>query len=291
LPIVMTVANRSLSGPISIWNDHSDIMTERDINWIQLFVEDGQESLELTLAAFKIAEDKRVLLPTCVNMDGFMLTHMIEPIVFPDQAVVDKFLPPYKPLLTLDPKKPATLGPVGVPEVYLEAKKQCEQALLDSLDVVKEVLAEVNKTFGRKYDLVETNGRKKAETLFVTMGSLGETCWSAVDNLIAQGQDVGQARIRLWRPFPVKEFIKACKGAERLIVIDRAISPGSVCGPVAQEIKSVFYGLKDAPEIVNIIAGIGGRDVPVADFEEMYRLAKKRKLAKTYTLWGLNSNA
>ncbi|WP_415519457.1 MAG: pyruvate ferredoxin oxidoreductase [Desulfovibrio aminophilus] len=291
LPIVMTVANRSLSGPISIWNDHSDIMSERDIGWVQLFVEDGQEATELTIAAFKIAEDHRVLLPVAVNMDGFILTHMIEPVVFPEQAAVDAFLPPYSPAMRLDPAKPVTMGPVGVPEVYMEAKKQCEQALLDSKAVVKEVLGEVNTALGRKYDLVETNGRKKAKTLFVTMGSLGESVWSAVDGLNEDGEDVGQVRIRLWRPFPVKEFKKACKGAKRLIVIDRAMSPGSICGPVAQELKNIYYGDKDAPEIVDVVAGLGGRDVPVADFREMYRLAKKGKLDKTYTLWGVDSNA
>lgn len=292
LPIVMTIANRSLSGPISIWNDHSDIMAERDIGWIQLFVEDGQEATELTVAAFKIAEDHRVLLPVGVNMDGFILTHMIEPIVFPEQQTVDAFLPPYKPALKLDPAKPVTLGPVGVPEVYMEAKKQCEQALLDSKAVVKEVLAEVNKTFKRKYDLVETNGKKKAKTLFVTMGSLGESVWSAVDGLTDQGEDVGQVRIRLWRPFPAQEFKRACKGAKRLIVIDRALCPGVAYGPVAQELRSLFYRDKDAPEIVNVIAGLGGRDVPVAEFQDMYWMAKKGSLDKSAcTLWGVDSNA
>ncbi len=290
LPMVMTVANRALSGPISIWNDHSDIMNERDINWVQIFAEDGQEATELTIAAFKITEDHRVLLPVAVNLDGFILTHMIEPIIFPDQATVDKFLPPFKPALKLDPAKPCTMGPVGVPEVYLEAKKQTEQALLDSEAVVAEVLASMKEAFGRKYNLIERNGAKKGKTLFVTMGSLGETCMSAVDTLNEDGEDVGQVRIRLWRPFPVKEFKKACKGAKRLIVIDRSMCPGSVSGPVAQEIKSVFYRDKDAPEIVNVIAGLGGRDVGVADFKDMYWLAKRGKLAKTYTLWGLDSN-
>jgi pyruvate ferredoxin oxidoreductase alpha subunit len=180
---------------------------------------------------------------------------------------------------------------VGVPEVYTEAKKQCEQALLDAKAVVEEVFGQMPVFSGRKYKLVERNGKAKAKTLFVTMGSLGESAMTAVEGLNAKKEDVGQVRIRLWRPFPVKEFLAACRGAKRLIVIDRAISPGSVCGPVAQEIKSVFYGHKDAPEIVNVIAGLGGRDVPVGDFQEMYRLAKKGNLEKTYTLWGLDSNA
>ncbi|NMC48582.1 MAG: pyruvate ferredoxin oxidoreductase, partial [Desulfovibrio sp.] len=117
MPVVMTVANRALSAPISIWNDHGDIMAERDIGWLQIFAENGQEALDLTLCAFKIAEDKRVLLPMIVNLDGFTLSHVIEPVIIPDHAEVDAFLPPYKPVLKLDTDKPVTLGPVGVPEM------------------------------------------------------------------------------------------------------------------------------------------------------------------------------
>lgn len=291
LPIVMTIANRSLSGPISIWNDHSDIMAERDTGWVQIFCENGQEAFDLTICAFKIAEDKRVLLPVGVNMDGFILTHMIEPIQFMDKAEVKAFLPDYKPQLTLNPKKPVTMGPVGVPEVYMEAKKQYEQALWDSKAVVKEVLAGWGKHSGRKYDVVETGGKKKAKTVFVTMGSLGETAMTAIDSLNAAKQDVGQVRLRLWRPFPKEEMKKALKDAAKVVVIDRALSPGGVCGPVATEIKSLFYGDKNAPKIYNIVAGLGGRDVSVKDFEEMYALVKGGKIKDDYVIWGVKSNA
>ncbi len=291
LPIVMTIANRSLSGPISIWNDHSDIMAERDTGWIQIFCENGQESFDLTVCAFKIAEDKRVLLPVGVNLDGFILTHMIEPIEFMEQDEVNAFLPPFKPQLVLDPKKPVSMGPVGVPEVYMEAKKQYEQALWDSKAVVKEVLDAWGKHSGRRYSLVETGGKKKAKTVFVTMGSLGETAMTAVDNLNAAGQDVGQVRLRLWRPFPKDEMKKALKDAKKVVVIDRALSPGGVCGPVATEIRSLFYGAKDAPKIVNIVAGLGGRDVSVKDFEEMYAQVKGNKIKDDYVIWGVKSNA
>lgn len=290
-PMVMTVANRALSGPINIWNDHSDIMAERDINWVQIFAENGQEAFDLTICAFKIAEDKRVLLPIAVNIDGFILTHVIEPIEFPEQAKVDAFLPPFEPQMVLDTAKPVTMGPVGVPEVYTEAKFQCEQALLNSKPVVEEVMGDWAKQFGREYKLVEKNGKASAETLFVTMGSLGETTMTAVDRLIEAGKDVGQVRIRLWRPFPEQEFMEACKGAKRLIVIDRAMCPGGVRGPVASELASLFYGKPDAPEIVNIIAGLGGRDVAVSEFEEMYAKALSGGLTGNYTIWGVMSHA
>ena len=291
LPVVMTIANRSLSGPISIWNDHSDIMAERDIGWLQIFCENGQESFDLSVCAFKIAEDKRVLLPMGVNLDGFILSHMIEPIEVMDQAEVDAFLPGYEPQMFLDTANPVTMGPVGVPEVYLEAKVQYEQALLGSRAVVKEVLADWAEHTGREYKVVERNGKADAKTLFVTMGSLGESVMTAVDRLDDKGEDVGQVRIRLWRPFPEQEFMDAVAGADKLIVIDRALSPGGVCGPVATELKSLFYGRSDAPVIENIIAGIGGRDVAVSEFEDMYALSKSGGIKQNYLTWGVKSNA
>ncbi|MFP4109710.1 MAG: pyruvate ferredoxin oxidoreductase [Desulfonatronovibrio sp.] len=291
LPIVMTVANRALSAPISIWNDHSDIMSERDIGWIQIFAENGQEAYDLNIMGFKIAEDHRVLLPLCVNVDGFILTHMIEPVFFADQKEIDSFLPPYEPLLTLNPDKPATMGPVGVPEVYMESKKQCEQALINSREVVAEVFAEWGKTFGRNYELIEKNGPSQPKTVFVTMGSLGETTMTAVGALADSGESVGQIRIRLWRPFPRKEFLKAIAGAEKLIIIDRALSPGSHNGPVAQEIKALLYDEADKPKIHNVIAGLGGRDVTVKDFIKMYEMSRKNELDPNYTIWGVRSDA
>ncbi len=291
LPIVMTVANRSMSAPISIWNDHSDIMSERDIGWVQIFAENGQEAYDLSIAAFKIAEDHRVLLPLCVNVDGFILTHMIEPVFFIDQKEIDAFLPPFKPALTLNPEKPVTMGPVGVPEVYVESRKQCEQALLNSRAVVSEVFGQWKKAFGREYKLIERNGQQKPRTVFITMGSLGETTMTAVKELNDSGESIGQVRIRLWRPFPGKEFLEAIAGVDNLIIIDRALSPGSHSGPVAQEIKALLYDEPDKPRIHNVIAGLGGRDVTVKDFKKMYEMSRNNELDPNYTIWGVRSDA
>ncbi len=291
LPIVMTVANRSMSAPISIWNDHSDIMSERDIGWVQIFAENGQEAYDLSIAAFKIAEDHRVLLPLCVNVDGFILTHMIEPVFFIDQKEIDAFLPPFKPALTLNPEKPVTMGPVGVPEVYVESRKQCEQALLNSRAVVSEVFGQWKKAFGREYKLIERNGQQKPRTAFITMGSLGETTMTAVKELNDSGESIGQVRIRLWRPFPGKEFLEAIAGVDNLIIIDRALSPGSHSGPVAQEIKALLYDEPDKPRIHNVIAGLGGRDVTVKDFKKMYEMSRNNELDPNYTIWGVRSDA
>jgi len=291
LPVVMTVANRALSAPISIWNDHGDIMAERDIGWIQIFAENGQEAYDLSIAAFKIAEDHRVLLPLCVNVDGFILTHMIEPVLFIDQKEVDAFLPPFKPALTLNPEKPVTMGPVGVPEVYIESRKQCEQALINSRQVVAEVFDQWGKTFGRNYELIEKNGQEQAKVLFITMGSMGETTMTAVQEMIDAGESVGQTRIRLWRPFPGKEFLDAIAGADKLIIIDRALSPGAHNGPVAQEVKALLYDAPVKPMVHNVIAGLGGRDVTVKDFKKMYEMSRNNELDPNYTIWGVRSNA
>ncbi|MBF0531204.1 MAG: pyruvate ferredoxin oxidoreductase, partial [Deltaproteobacteria bacterium] len=200
-PLVMAEANRALSAPISIWNDHSDVMAERDTGWIQLFADNGQESLDLTLQAFRIAEDHDVLLPVMVNLDGFTLTHVIEPVMMPDQEEVNKFLPPYNPKLWLNLDKPISMGVFGIPEIYYETKKAVDEALVGSIKTIKHVWSEFEKQFGRKYSTVETYKTEGAETILVTMGSIGETAMTAVDEMRAAGLPVGLVRIRLWRPF------------------------------------------------------------------------------------------
>ncbi len=269
LPIVMAVANRSLSGPISIWNDHSDIMAERDCGWIQTFAENGQEVLDLTLHAFKVAEDSRVLLPVVVNMDGFILTHVVEPIEMPAQEEVDRYLPPYTPQLVLDPAQPVSMGLVGVPEVYTEAKRAQLDALENSYPVIVEQFDSFAKAFGRQYRPIETYRAEDAELLFVTMGSLGETTMTAVDEMRQEGIKAGQVRIRLWRPFPSEDFLAAVGEDKPLVVVDRALTPGCPTGPVATELRSLLYGQGRGHYIANFVAGLSGRDVTRQDFKEM----------------------
>lgn len=275
LPIVMAVANRALSGPLNIWNDHSDIMAERDIGWVQTFAENGQEVLDLTLHAFKVAEDPRVCLPVIVNMDGFLLTHVIEPMFMPEQSEVDAYLPPFAPQQRLDIAKPISMGMVGMPEVYTEAKKASLEALLGSYEVVKEHWAGFAKQFGREYKPIESYRAEDAEVLFITMGSLGETCMTAIDEMREQGVKVGSVRIRLWRPFPVEDFLAAIKGAKGLIVIDRALSPGVPAGPVATELMGLLYAKGYKLPVHNFVAGLGGRDVTRADFKMMLDKARQ----------------
>ena len=139
LPIVMAVANRAISAPINIWNDHSDLMYARDTGWIQLISESGQEAVDMSIAAFRIGEDKRVSLPVQVNLDGFTLSHFIEPLTIPDAAEVKKFLPPFKPAFRLDPANPSTFGAVGMPDIYTEARKAQDDNLKGSKPIITEI--------------------------------------------------------------------------------------------------------------------------------------------------------
>jgi len=281
LPMVMSVVNRALSAPINIWNDLSDIMAERDSGWVQLFAINGQEAFDLTLQAFKIAEDPRVLLPVAVNLDGFILSHVIEPIELLEQQEVDQFLTPFQPVLRLDPEKPVTLGAFGSPDVFIEVKKQIEEALIGSQKVVTEVWKDFGRLFGRNYKPVESYKTKGAETLLITMGSISETAMTAVDALREKGQKVGLIHIRLWRPFPFKEFLQAIKGAKVLAVLDRALVPGGVGGPVGLEVKSALYAKDERPYVAEFVAGLGGRDLTVETFIEVVdkaeRYAQKQK--------------
>ncbi|ADK86555.1 pyruvate flavodoxin/ferredoxin oxidoreductase domain protein [Desulfarculus baarsii DSM 2075] len=279
LPIVMVVANRALSGPISIWNDHGDIMSERDINWVQFFAENGQEVLDLTITAFKIAEDHRVTLPVIVNMDGFILTHVIEPIEMPEQNEVDAYLPPFVPAQKLDPAKPISMGMVGVPEVYTEARKACVDALEKSYPFIVEHWNDFAAQFGRHYKPIECYKTDDAEALFVTMGSLSETAMTTVDELRAAGQKVGLVHIRLWRPFPTDDFLAAIGESKPLMVLDRALSPGCNAGPVATELRALLYAKGKTHYVANFVAGLGGRDVTRADFKSM--MAKTLSAAKS----------
>jgi pyruvate ferredoxin oxidoreductase alpha subunit len=269
LPIVMTVANRSLSGPISIWNDHSDMMMSRDTGWIQTVAENGQEAFDLTLHAFRVAEDHRVLLPVIVNIDGFTLSHVIEPIEMFDQKEVDRYLPPYRPLMRLDPANPITMGPVGMPEVYTEAKKAQDETIKGAKTVIIEAWEEFGDLFGRYYKPVETYRTEGAETLLITMGSLSETAMTAVDHMRDHGKEVGLVRLRLFRPFPFEEFLAAVKGAKHLAVMDRSLGLNGAGGPLATEIKAALYDEPKRPYIWNYVAGLSGRDVTVENFVEM----------------------
>ena len=293
LPIVMGIANRAVSGPLNILNDHSDIMPQRDSGWISLFVENGQEAVDLSIQAFKIAEHKDVNLPVCVNIDGFQLTHMVEPLEFPEQDLVDKFLPPRVPYATLHPAKPVTMGAFAMSDYFTEMQKAKDEALKNSKKVILEVWDEWAKMFGRAYKPVETYKAENAEILMLTMGSMGETAEMAIDALREKGVAAGLIKLRLWRPFPFDEIKAVLKNAKKLIVTDRAVSFGGPGGPVFSEIKAALYSEAHRPAIYNYIIGLGGRDVTVKDFIGMVEKVipyNAEKIVDTYEYWGVRES-
>ncbi|MBW2245953.1 MAG: pyruvate ferredoxin oxidoreductase [Deltaproteobacteria bacterium] len=291
LPIVMILANRSLSGPLSIWNDHTDVMSIRDCGWIQFFTENGQESFDHVMFSFRVAENPAVSLPVIMNMDGFVLTHVIEPIEFWDQETVKQYLPDFEPVNRLHPDNPVTMGAFGLPGIFTEAKMAQDQALINSKAVILEAWKDMGDLVGRYYKPVETYHVEGAETVFLSMGSVGETVSLAVDQLRAQGKPVGQVKIRLWRPFPFEEFREAVRGVKQMIVIDRAIVYGGVGGPVASEIRSVLYLEENMPTITNFICGLAGRDVTAEDymamFEKTEQMAKGKVRQEDYIIYGV----
>ncbi|MCK4369052.1 MAG: pyruvate ferredoxin oxidoreductase [Dehalococcoidales bacterium] len=269
LPVVMTVVNRALSAPLSVWGDHSDVMAVRDTGWIQIFAENGQETVDNVLCAFRIGEDRRVLLPVMIHLDGFYLSHVIEPVLFPEQSQVDKFIPPYQHPMPLHPDRPVTMGAFGPPIIYAETKKAQEVNLEASKEVILQCWDEFGKTFKRYYSPVESYHSEKAKVLLLTMGSFGETAMTAIDKMRGEGREVGLIRLRLWRPFPFKEIRQAVKNAEALIVLDRALSFGGPGGPVCSEIKAALYGEDKKPKVIGFVGGLGGRDITPAGFEEI----------------------
>jgi pyruvate ferredoxin oxidoreductase alpha subunit len=243
-------------------------MTMRDHGWIQTFAENGQEAVDLVYHAYRVAE--KAMLPVAVNLDGFIVTHVVEPIEMLDQELVDKYLPPLRMKYKLDPKKPITIGAIGVPEIYTEAKKAQDEAFKSAYKVVVKAWQDFERISGRRYQPVETYRMEDAEVALVIMGSLAETAMNAVDSLREKGKRVGLVRIRLWRPFPTQDFLKAIGKVKALCVFDRALSFGATGGPVGIEIRSALFQSNKRPKVLNLVGALGGRDVTTEDFEEIF---------------------
>jgi len=279
LPLVLTCANRAISAPINIWNDQQDSVSLRDSGWIQFYAEDMQEVADLHLLGYRIAEDKSVMLPVMVCMDGYTLTHGIETVDMPSPEQVDKFLPAYKPLYKLDPENPITMGPLADPDYYMETRYAIHQTFKDVVKLVPEVTAEFSKVFGRNYNgLIEEYRTKDAERVIVAMGSVCGTIKEVIDELRVKGKKAGLLKITTYRPLPVREIYEALKNIPKVAVLDRALSLGSYA-PLAAEIKAVFFGKKKKPAVISsFIVGLGGRDITKQSIKEIFRLlmAKER---------------
>jgi pyruvate ferredoxin oxidoreductase alpha subunit len=252
LPVIMTTAARAISAPINIWNDHQDVVSLRDSGWVQLHAEDIQEAVDLHFIAYRLGEDKSVMLPVMVVMDGFILTHGIETIDMPAQELVDKFLPAYQPLYKLDPAEPLTLGPLVDPDSYMEARYALDQTLKETLDLIPKITAEFSKVFGRTYNgLIEEYRVKDAERVIVAMGSVCGTIKEVIDELRAKGKKVGLLKITSYRPFPAQKIYEALKNVPKVAVVDRALSLGSYA-PLSAEVKAASSAGQD-PKVISAL--------------------------------------
>jgi len=277
-PTVMAICNRGLSSPLSVWADHSDAMATRDTGWIQVFCQNNQEVFDITLWAFRVGEDPKVLFPVMIHLDGFTLSHVIEPVNLPQQEEVDRFLPKFQYRFALDPDKPMTHGAFAPPDIYTEAKIAQEVAFRKSKEVILQGWKEFGDIFGRYYYPVEPYKAEGAKTLLVLQGSLSETAKLVVDKKRERGEPVGLMHLRLWRPFPLNEFCQAVKDVDTLIIFDRCISFGGPGGPVCSEIRSALYDMERRPKVIGFVGGLGGRDVSVEDFE--YVIDRGREVAE-----------
>ena len=275
LPIVLYNANRALSAPINIWCDHQDTISARDTGWIQFYAENNQEIFDLMLIAFRVAEDKRVLLPAMACIDAFVCTHTFEPVDVPSQEEIDDFLPPYKPEhVKLDPEDPWTLGPFGVPEYYQEMRYAQHLAMKNAEKVIDEVFQNFEKRFGRKYQKVTPYRTEDADIIFITIGSISGTAKEFVDKVREEGKKVGVIKITVLRPFPFKEILLLIKNAKVVATLERNVSMG-YGGAVYADLSGALINEKERPTLIDFILGLGGRDVTFKDFEEILSICEK----------------
>lgn len=277
LPVVMTVANRAMGAPLNIWNDHQDSIGARDVGWIQLYVENVQEAMDATPQAYKIAEDLDIRTPVMVCMDGFILTHVYEPVELLDKERVQSFLPPYRPEHILDPANPYTFGAFADPSTYTEFRYQQCEAMVKSMAKIEKAASEFQEIFGRYYGgLIDTYRTDDAEVIIIAMGSVVGTIKEAIDQMRAAGKRVGLVKIRSYRPFPVKALKDALKDAQVIAVLEKDVSVGYEAG-LTTDLKAAFYNSNLRMPIVGFSAGLGGRDITIHDIE---RLVQKAEAAR-----------
>ena len=272
LPIVLTLVNRTLSGPININCDHSDGMGARDTGWIQIYAENNQEAYDNYIQAFPIAEDPRVHLPVMICQDGFITSHAVENIELMEDEPVKDFVGTYTPEeFMLNPGRPVSVGPYSVSNYAMEAKKLQEEAMERSKAVILEVAKKFGEMSGRQYGLFEEYRTEDADYIMVIMGSAAGTAKTAVDELRDQGWKVGVLKLRVFRPFPEKEIAEALKNCKAAAIMDRCESYNGNGGPLSSEIPAGLYRSKVMIETVSYVYGLAGRDFRVEDAAGIFR--------------------
>ncbi len=280
VPLIMAVANRAVSGPININNDHGDCMSARDCGWIQLFSENVQEAYDMSIVAPRIAEHVDVQLPVMVNLDGFVLTHAVERMTMVDTHVIKEFVGEHKPLYPLlDVKHPVSHGNMDGPDFYYPHKYQSVLAMNKALEVAQDVFDEFAKISGRQYKLVEEYLCDDAEIVAVILGSSFGTMKAAIDEMREAGIKVGAIMPRVFRPWPVADLAKCMKGKKAVVVFDKHLSIGAY-GPMFPEVVAAASDLEKLPKMYNVIYGLGGADATVAGFKKAIEDVKSEKAEK-----------
>ncbi len=274
LPIVMTVANRSIGAPINIWNDHTDSMSMRDAGWLQIFAETNQEALDLHIQAFRIAEE--LSLPVMVCMDGFILTHAYERVDVPEQAQVDRYLPSYEPRQVLDPDAPVTIGAMVGPEAFSEVRYLAHAKQMQALDLIPQIADEFKHVFGRDSGgLIKCYRLEDAETIVIALGSVLGTIKDTVDELRERGIKIGVLGITSYRPFPIQAIRDASAHAKRIVVIEKCFAVG-IGGIVSRDVRSA---VQNRPQpVYTVVAGLGGRAITKASLHKLLLQAIEEKL-------------
>lgn len=281
LPIVMGNINRAMAPGWSIWSDQNDSLSQRDTGWIQFYCANNQEVLDSVIQGFKVAE--KFYIPAMVILDAFSLSHTYEVVDVPDQALVDTYLPPFKPAFLITPKEPHAFGGLTSPDHYFELRYKLQKAMEQVPEAIEETGREYEKFFGRYLGAVEPHCLDDAEIILVTSGTAGSTARVAVDNLRKKGHSVGNLRIRLFRPFPFDIVRRLLCRAKKVAVVDRNISYGHH-GIFYQEVKSALYGFSSIP-VFGFIAGLGGRDITPETFDEIVDYTLSHKTPEAEIIW------
>jgi pyruvate/2-oxoacid:ferredoxin oxidoreductase alpha subunit len=281
LPIVLANVNRAMASPWSIWTDQNDSLSQRDTGWLQFYCESNQEVLDTVIQAFKISE--KVMLPSMLVLDAFVLSHTFEPVDIPEQKTVDEYLPPYEAPSKIDIDNPHAYGGLAFPDVYFELRYKIQKAMQDALQVIAAAGDEFGQSFGRSYGLLEPVMCDDAEIILVTSGTVSSTTRHVVEEMRAQGQKVGMLKVRVFRPFPANEIRRILSRSRKVAVIDRNISFGHG-GIFASEIRSIMYGTDGIP-IFPFVAGLGGRDITPDTIREIVALTARDERPKEDVIW------
>lgn len=295
LPVVLALVNRALTGPININADHSDSMGARDSGWIQIYAESNQEVYDNFLQAFPIAEHKDVRLPVMICQDGFITSHGVENILLVEDDKVKELVGEYEPEhYLLNAKEPMAVGPYAVSNYYMETKKTQRQAMINAKKVILDMAAKFEAMTGRKYGFFEEYRMEDAEYAVVIIGSAAGTCKAAIDYIReTTGKKVGLVKVRVFRPFPEEELAAALKNVKAIAVMDRSEMFSATSGPLGAEVRAALFSAKSQAELVNYFYGLGGRDIAIEDFEEIYekleKIAQTHEITDMYSYVGLRS--